>query len=123
MSPREVPGFATAGAALRVASPNVSGDWYCRACGYLSSTRVTNAETCDTCHQPVEWHTADQQTALEVAEQKIAALTAAVTAAKPILESVAPDGGQDPDPEVMAAIRLVNTALRATGAFAQEAGR
>lgn len=71
--PREVPGFKTAGEALRMAAPQVAGDWYCRACGYLSSSRVTNAETCDTCHQPVEWHTVEQQTALELAQQALGA--------------------------------------------------
>lgn len=44
------------------------GDWHCRNCGYLSVSRVTNAETCDACHQPVEWHDAEQQTALAVAQ-------------------------------------------------------
>lgn len=34
------------------------GDWYCKNCGYLSGTRVTNVETCDTCHEPVVWHEA-----------------------------------------------------------------
>ena len=41
------------------------GDWYCRNCGYLSSSRVTHSETCDTCHTPVEFHTAEQQTRIE----------------------------------------------------------
>lgn len=37
-------------------SKHTPGDWYCKQCGYLSGSRVTNAETCDTCHQPVVWH-------------------------------------------------------------------
>lgn len=37
-----------------------NGDWYCRNCGYLSASRVTHAETCDTCHNPVEWHTVEE---------------------------------------------------------------
>lgn len=36
---------------------STKGDWYCRNCGYLSSSRVTFSETCDTCHHPVEFHT------------------------------------------------------------------
>ena len=50
------------------------GDWYCRNCGYLSAGRVTYAETCDECHVPVEWHDAEQATALEEAQNQIASL-------------------------------------------------
>ena len=41
------------------------GDWYCRNCGYLDCSRVTFSETCDTYHQPVEWHTNEQQDKIE----------------------------------------------------------
>jgi len=52
------------------------GDWYCKNCGYLSSSRVTYHETCDTCHTPVEFHTVDQQTEIERVEDINAQLTA-----------------------------------------------
>ena len=52
------------------------GDWYCKNCGYLSSSRVTYYETCDTCHTPVEFHTVDQQTEIERVEEINAQLTA-----------------------------------------------
>lgn len=32
------------------------GDWYCVHCGYIAPQRVTYEELCDQCHQPVEWH-------------------------------------------------------------------
>ena len=47
------------------------GKWYCRNCGYLSGSRVTYYETCDTCHIPVEWHDLDKMTAFDEAEKNI----------------------------------------------------
>lgn len=47
------------------------GEWYCRNCGYLSGSRVDNDETCDECHEPVEWHDLDKMTAFEEAEKNI----------------------------------------------------
>jgi len=41
------------------------GDWYCRNCGYIDCSRVTFSETCDKCHQPVEWHTNEQQAKID----------------------------------------------------------
>lgn len=36
------------------------GDWFCPNCtDFLSSSRVENDETCDTCGADVEWHEAD----------------------------------------------------------------
>lgn len=55
------------------------GDWYCKNCGYLSPHRVTNSETCDTCHKPVEFHDAEQQT-------QLATLTAERDAANATIE-------------------------------------
>lgn len=49
-----------------------TGDWYCKNCGYI--LQVTYSETCTTCHQPAEWHEADQRTALEEAQARIAEL-------------------------------------------------
>ena len=46
-----------------------SGDWYCQNCGYLSSSRVTNSETCDTCHNPVQWHPAEPQDSVVISRE------------------------------------------------------
>lgn len=40
-------------------------DGYCRNCGYLDWSRITYAETCNTCHIPVEWHEADERREVE----------------------------------------------------------
>jgi len=54
------------------------GDWYCKQCGYLSASRVTNAETCDMCHNPVVWH--DVGVTQERIDLCVNALTARVAA-------------------------------------------
>lgn len=51
-----------------------NGDWYCRNCGYLSSSRVTFSETCDTCHTPVEWYEVNQISTLDTALEQIESL-------------------------------------------------
>ena len=49
----------------------MDGDWYCPNCGYLSGSRVTYSETCDTCHSPVEWHDLEKQDAVEKLQVEI----------------------------------------------------
>lgn len=39
----------------QVAEPEQTGDWHCPNCGYIADQRVTFEETCDTCHEPVDW--------------------------------------------------------------------
>jgi len=50
---------------LEIPKVEKGGEWHCPNCGYLSGSRVDNDETCDTCHQPVEWHDFDKMTAFE----------------------------------------------------------
>ena len=50
------------------------GNWYCRNCGYLPWCRVTFSETCDECHQPVEWHTNEQQDEIGDLKEKISTI-------------------------------------------------
>lgn len=47
-------------------STETTGDWYCRNCGYVCGSRVTFSETCDTCHQPVDWHDAKNMSDIHV---------------------------------------------------------
>jgi hypothetical protein len=53
-----------------------TGDWYCHNCGYLSGTRVTYSETCDTCHTPVEWHDAETLDAVAALQLQLSQLQA-----------------------------------------------
>jgi len=59
------------------------GNWYCPNCGYLSPSRVTFSQTCDTCHQPVEWHTVSDQTRIQELEAELAKYKLKYTKDKP----------------------------------------
>lgn len=54
-------------------SDEQTGDWYCKNCGYISDSRVTNSETCDECHIPVVFHTVDEMSEIERLHADLAA--------------------------------------------------
>ena len=53
-------------------------DAYCKNCGYIVDERVTNSETCDECHTPVEYHTADDQDTITQLRTELAEAQAVV---------------------------------------------
>ena len=55
-----------------------AGDWYCKNCGYMSGGRITNSETCDQCHIPVEWHSVSEMTEFEALREREARLVEAL---------------------------------------------
>lgn len=87
-----------------------NGDWYCRSCGYIVAQRVTSSETCDTCHQPVEWHDAEQRGAVEQIQQQLAAAQAEARNWKRIAEDALSQAAEQPakrDPAEL--VRLFNS--------------
>lgn len=68
------------------AMPN--GDWYCPNCGYLSPQNVTHSETCDECHQPVEFHEVETRTAVERLESQLAEQQARADSLQPYKDAL-----------------------------------
>jgi hypothetical protein len=87
------------------------GDWYCPNCGYLSWSRVTYHETCDTCHEPVMWHSARTRDIVEEQAQTIAALTSEVERLRDALEWYADEKNYEGDAPMYRTVTAYGTGI------------